>query len=291
MRARYPDTEGYIERGGVRLFYEVYGHGTPTVMFLPAWAIVHSRAWKAQVPFFARDYRVVTFDPRGNGKSDRASDPAAYSYLEHQQDALGVMDATGTDRAVLIGFSGGAWLAAMLAVEYPERVLGAVLAGPSSPLAPRLRPYRFNDVLDTEEGWAKNNRYYMQRNYPGFVEFWLTGMFPEPHSTKQIEDGISWGLETDAATLTATRDAPSTMARLQGTAEAVAWYQRIRCPLLVVHGDHDNMVSPTGGAAVADATGSPFVTIKGGGHHVFARDPVKLNLLTRAFIERIRSRM
>lgn len=290
MRARDPDTEGYIERGGVRVFYETYGHGNPTVLFLPAWAIVHSRAWKAQIPFFARQYRVVTFDPRGNGRSDRPAEPAAYSALEYVQDALAVMDATDTDRAVLIGFSGGAWLATLLAADHPQRVLGAVMAGSSSPLGQRLRTNRFNDVPESDEGWAKNNRYYYRRDYAGFVEFFLTEMFPEPHSTKQIEDGVGWGLQTDAATLIATRDAPPTVAPLEGTPQAVALYQRIRCPILVIHGDRDNMVSTTKGAAIAAATGSTFVMVKGGGHHVFARDPVKMNLLTRSFIERLRGR-
>ena len=40
-RARYPDTEGYVERDGVRTFYEVYGEGEPTVLLLPTWSIIH----------------------------------------------------------------------------------------------------------------------------------------------------------------------------------------------------------------------------------------------------------
>ena len=70
-RARYPDQEGYVERDGVRVFYEVYGSGEPTVLLLPTWSIIHSRHWKAQIPYLARHARVVTFDGRGNGRSDR----------------------------------------------------------------------------------------------------------------------------------------------------------------------------------------------------------------------------
>jgi hypothetical protein len=49
MRARYPDTEGFIERGGVKVGYEVFGAGEPAILLLTSWAIVHARQWKAQV--------------------------------------------------------------------------------------------------------------------------------------------------------------------------------------------------------------------------------------------------
>jgi hypothetical protein len=51
-RARYPDVEGYARReDGTRIFYEVYGEGDRTIVFVPPWAIVHSRLWKAQIPY------------------------------------------------------------------------------------------------------------------------------------------------------------------------------------------------------------------------------------------------
>jgi len=53
-RARYPDTEGYVERDGVRVFYEVYGEGEPTILFVPPWSLVHSRCWKFLFQYFAR---------------------------------------------------------------------------------------------------------------------------------------------------------------------------------------------------------------------------------------------
>jgi pimeloyl-ACP methyl ester carboxylesterase len=85
-RARYPDEEGFVERDGVRLFYEVYGSGEPTVLLLPTWSIVHSRHWKMQVPYLARHCRVLTFDGRGNGRSDRPTDPQAYAEAEFAAD-------------------------------------------------------------------------------------------------------------------------------------------------------------------------------------------------------------
>jgi len=102
-RARYPDESGYAERGGVKLHYEVYGSGGPTILLLPTWSIVHSRHWKMQIPYLARHCRVVTFDGRGNGRSDRPE--AGYDEREFAADALAVMDATGTGRAVIVSLS------------------------------------------------------------------------------------------------------------------------------------------------------------------------------------------
>src|SRR5437764_9206754 len=101
MRARYPEQEGFVEREDVRIFYEVFGTGDPTVLLLPTWSILHSRLWKAQVPYLARHCRVITFDGRGNGRSSRPASPDAYSDREFVADALAVMDATTTQHAVL----------------------------------------------------------------------------------------------------------------------------------------------------------------------------------------------
>ena len=107
-RAYYPDRTGHFERSGVRIAYEVYGSGEPTVLLLPTWSVVHSRQWKAQIPYLARHARVVTFDGRGNGDSDRPPGVAAYLDEEYVRDAIAVMNETNTEAAVVVGFSCGA---------------------------------------------------------------------------------------------------------------------------------------------------------------------------------------
>src|SRR5579864_5992525 len=108
MRACHPEQEGFIERDDVRIFYEVFGTGELTVLLLPTWSIVHSRIWKAQVPYLARHSRVVTFDGRGNGRSSRPASADAYSDRAFAADALAVMDATATGQAVIVSLSLGA---------------------------------------------------------------------------------------------------------------------------------------------------------------------------------------
>ena len=195
-RARYPDSEGYVERDGVRTFYEVYGEGEQTMLFVPPWSIVHSRCWKMQIPYFARHHRVVVFDPRGNGKSDRPQAPEAYAEPEFAADTVAVMDATGTEHAFLVTLSLGAQRSLIVAAEHPERVDGIVFIAPSLPIAPGhdYRKVPFDVPLDTDEGWAKFNADFWRRDYPGFVEFFMSQCVTEPHSTKPIEDAVGWGL-------------------------------------------------------------------------------------------------
>jgi pimeloyl-ACP methyl ester carboxylesterase len=123
-RARYPDQQGFVERDGVRTFYEAYGDGDHTILLLPTWSLLHSRCWKAQVPYLARHFRVVTFDGRGNGKSDRPPEPEAYLEQEFADDALAVMGATGTEQAVLVSLSRGAERSLLIGAGHPERVAG-----------------------------------------------------------------------------------------------------------------------------------------------------------------------
>ena len=170
-RARYPDETGYVERDGVRVFWERYGEGEPTVLFLPTWSIVHSRVWKAQIPYFARRGRVLTFDGRGNGRSDRPADPEAYAPSEFAADALAVMDASGTDRAWVVSLSMGAPRAMLLGANHPERVEGLVFIGPAVPLppsSPRARaPESFTERREAYAGWEKFNRHYWARALRG----------------------------------------------------------------------------------------------------------------------------
>ncbi len=284
-RARHPDASGHAERGGVRLFYEVYGEGKePTVLLMPTWSIIHSRHWKAQIPYLSRHARVVCFDGRGNGRSDRPSGAAAYADAEFVADTLAVMDATDTQTAVLVALSCGSGWATQLAADHPERVGAVAYIGPAVALAPghpeRAIVERFDDELDTDEGWAKYNRHFWQRDYRGFLEFFFAQMFVEPHSTKQIEDCVGWALETDPDTLA---DTMSGMAfcGLESFADTCA---RVRCPTLVIHGDRDLIRPHAQGAALAEATGGRLVTLEGGGHGPHARDPVTVNLLLRDFL-------
>jgi pimeloyl-ACP methyl ester carboxylesterase/predicted glycosyltransferase len=280
MRARYPDTEGFIERGGVKVGYEVFGTGEPAILLLTSWAIVHARQWKAQVPYLARHFQVITVEGRGNGRADRPGTPEAYRDREYVDDAIAVLDATGVDRAVIVGLSVGGRHALQLAAWYPERTAGVVAIGAALPWP---LPPGFDETRDTYEGWGKANRHYWLADYRGWVEFFMSQVFTEPHSTKPHEDGVGWGLDTTAETLLLTVPAVAE----PGAADAEAICRQVRCPVLIVHGDQDGIVPYDIGVALARWTGGQLVTIHGGGHAPTLRDPVQVNLLIRNFAESV----
>jgi pimeloyl-ACP methyl ester carboxylesterase len=294
-RARYPDDQGYVERDGVRVFYEVYGSGEPTILLCPTWTLVHSRVWKMQIPYLARHHRVVVFDPRGNGKSDRPPNVGAYAEAEFARDALDVLDATGTERAVVVGLSRGTQRALLLAAEHPERVLGVVLVGPWFPASRSLGGVRYRVMFHPwvrwsftrrpilTRSWAKVNAVHFRRDFRDFVE-WFAGMATsEAHSTKGFDDVVEWGLETDpdtlALTVLAAAAAPVTRR------DQLALARRVQCPVLVISGKKDKVTSHADARALAKATGGKLVAIEGGDHLPEGRQPVTVNLAIREFVD------
>jgi pimeloyl-ACP methyl ester carboxylesterase/predicted glycosyltransferase len=282
-RARYPDAMGFVERDGVRVFWERYGEGGSTVFLLPTWSIVSSRLWKAQIPFLARHMRVITFDGRGSGRSDRPPGAAAYVPGEFAADALAVMDATETEHAALVALSCGTLWATRMAAEQPERVERIAYIAPAAGLAPghpERMVYRFEESYDDQDGWARYNRDYWLRDYPGFLEFFFAQCLNEPHSAKPIEDCIGWALETPPEVLVDT----TLGLGLDPDGRLRADCEKVTCPVLVIHGDQDLVRPHAQGEALARATGGRLVTLGGAGHLPVSRDPVAVNRLLAEFL-------
>ncbi len=280
-RARYPDQTGFVERDGVRVFWESYGSGDQTILLLPTWEIVHSRIWKGQIPYLARRFRVVTFDPRGNGRSDRPPQVSAYDRQEFMADAIAVLDAQEAGQAVVVSWCAG--IGILLAAEHPERVRALVDIASDLPVSQEpadVPGYPFDEELPTDEGWAKWNSHYWLRDWPGFAEWFFTEAFSEPHSTKQIEDAVGWAMQTDPQTMIRGEEAGR-----PDQAQALELCGRVRCPVLVVQGTADEIVGAARGPAIAAAIpGARLLTMEGSGHAPQLRDPVRFNLELSRFI-------
>lgn len=288
VRARQPDLADFVVRDGLKIGYEVFGGGDPTVLLMPTWTIIHSRFWKFQVPYLSRRFRVITYDGPGNGRSDRTTDPDRYSADAYAADAVAVLEELGVDRAVVMGFSLGAAYGLRLAAIRPDMVSGLVFIGPSLPLSPL--PLERQSIVDTYgepypedvQGWGKYNRAYWYDHYDDFAEFFWSQCFGEPHSTKAREDAFGWTMEAGPEMLDAEGQRRPTSP--EATKEMLAG---LSCPLLVFHGTEDRISAYSNGSEAARIGNGSLISLRGSGHVPNVRDPVAVNLALRRFIERI----
>lgn len=114
----------HITRNGVKVFYESFGNGPTTLVFLHPWTTNHY-IWAYQVNAFARDYRCITVDHRGHGQSDKPA--SGYAIQEMAADVVAILDDAKVDRAVLVGNSIGGMIAMQTAIEQPARVQGLLI--------------------------------------------------------------------------------------------------------------------------------------------------------------------
>jgi pimeloyl-ACP methyl ester carboxylesterase/predicted glycosyltransferase len=271
VRAIEPVETGFIERNGARVAYEVFGEpGGPTLLLMPSYAIVHSRMWKMQVPYLARHFRVISWDGVGNGPSDRPVDRTRYAAEEHAADALAVLDATGADRVIVVSCSKGTHRSLRLIDEHPDRVEALLAEAPLTPLGTPPAP-------PTLEAMATGDQEH-------FLRVFFEHAFPEPHSSKAIEDSVGWGAET---TLTVLADAA--LGDVPDPEEFRALAARIQCPVLVVQGTDDGVTPPDHGRGLVEAIGdnASLVEVQGSGHGTHSRDSVWFSLLVRDFVGRI----
>ena len=117
----------YAQAPGARLRYEDTGTGVPIVFVHETSADL--RSWEAQVRWFSRAYRCITYNARGYPGSDPGTQPDTHDHRRLSDDIGVVMDAAGVDKAFVVGHSMGAYVAAHLMVNHPERLLGVMLEG------------------------------------------------------------------------------------------------------------------------------------------------------------------
>ena len=101
-----------------------------------------------------------------------------------------------------------------------------------------MAPQHFLPKRERFEGWDKYNRDYWLANYPDFAEHFIRNIFSEPHSTKQIEDGIDWASDTTGPVLAKTVEARTIPPTFDVSEEM---YRKISCPVLMIHGDDDQI--------------------------------------------------
>ncbi|MES3033386.1 MAG: alpha/beta fold hydrolase [Gemmatimonadota bacterium] len=264
-----PDHEEFVDRDGVGLWYAVYGTRGPWLAFAPPFQVVHASLLKATVPYLAEHCRVIVMDGRGNGRSDRPQGAEHYSFDLYYGDFVAVLDAAGADRVALVGISAAALTVLCLAGERPERVTHVITAGGFA-----------ESLSETPEAIAhvEAEQQRITDDWPKYLDRFMANIFPEPHSTKQYEDGVRYGWATTASVLQ--------QCYLGWRGQDVrAQARRISCPTLVIHGTDDRRVPYAKGEAIHQLVpGARLLVIEDGGHVTAARDPVVFNRAVRDFV-------
>jgi pimeloyl-ACP methyl ester carboxylesterase len=293
MRAREPDFDGFVERDGVKVFYEVFGneHDT-TICFPPGNPLGHGRGWGSAVPMLARSHRVVVIDPRGNGRSDRPTDPDAYGIGESAKDAFTVLDAVGVDQAVLVGLSMGAVPPVLMSVMAPERVAGMVLIGAGLPVAPPYDPGHMNAEhyrapIGDYTGFERVNRAFMVERYPEMVDTWMRICITEPHEHYAIEKAVRYALDSDGESVARMYDRTIFDG---GTPEETGAVLRdicskVACPVLVICGSEDQVTVLEWSEALHELFGWDLLVLEGSGH--VPSEPIRINLAIRELADRV----
>ena len=188
---------------------------------------------------------------------------------------------------MLVSLSRGAERSLLLAASYPERVDKMVFIAPALPLppaTPRLTAIQdFGERRDDRRGLGEVEPPLLARRLSRASSSSSSrSASPSRTPRSRARTAVGWGLDTDAETLIATQLAPACRTRT-ASRELLA---RIRCPVLVIHGSDDAVRPCASGARLAELTRTASSSVlEGSGHLPHARDPVKVNLLLRDFVQ------
>ena len=248
----------YAKSGDVHVAYQVFGEG-PDLVVAPGFVSHFENYWDE--PHFARSlnkasgfFRVVLFDKRGTGLSDRV---AHLPHMDERMDDLrAVMDAVGIERANLFGISEGGSLATLFAASHPERTRSLVLYGSFA---------RFRHWIATDQAWDALLKY--------MDEAWGSGKsLPAFAPSKANDSAIQewWG---KFERLGASPSAAIALMTMNCEIDISGILHSIRVPTLVLHRTEDTLVSVEGGRELtAGIPGARLVEFPGTDHLFFLDD-------------------
>src|SRR5436190_2678468 len=149
----------YARSGDLNIAYQVVGEGSLDLVFVPGWVSNIELMWEepAAARFLRRlasFSRLILFDKRGTGLSDRVSEQDLPTLEQRMDDVRAVMDAAGSERAAVFGSSEGGNMSVLFAATYPERTLALITLGV---FAKRLwaEDYPWGPTREEREEWFR----------------------------------------------------------------------------------------------------------------------------------------
>lgn len=248
----------YAKSGDVHIAYQVFGEGEINLVFVPYfvsnievyWERPEIARWLLRLATFAR---VVMFDKRGTGMSDRVAELPGLD--QRMDDLRAVMDAAGMEQAALLGASEGASLAALFAATYPQRARALILSGGFA---------RFSSWLPTEEALAQFLAYIDQAWGSGAsISIFVPSLANDPAAQQWIGRFERLGASPAAATA---------LMRMNSQIDISNILPTIRVPTLVVHRTEDKTINVEGGRYLAEhIPGARYIELPGKDHPALVR--------------------
>ncbi|MFG3252550.1 alpha/beta fold hydrolase [Streptomyces sp. NPDC048172] len=273
----HEDTPRIPTRDGVELYYESRGEGTTITLlntfFLPV------PAWRVFTEKLDEHYRIVSFDLCNHGHSSKVAEEP--SWEEHAVDAIALLDALGIESTYLLALSTSTVLAREMALRYPDRIKGVVLAGPV------FGPRGMRRQRQIQRAWLRTLE---SHGLEGLYEH----LYPEVFSAEMNETIGSpgfLGFRESFSSLATIEEMTNGIKRAMQDKSDPAVLARIQAPTLVITGDDDFLLSPTGAGELADLfPDGRCEIIPRAGHIPFIDDAEGFQTSVRKFVEEVESR-
>jgi pimeloyl-ACP methyl ester carboxylesterase len=257
---------------GARIAYSVMGEGPPIVKTATWMSHLQfdweSPIWRHWIEGLAAQNRLVRYDERGNGLSDREVDDLSFEAM--LLDLESVVDAAQLDRFTLLGISQGCAISIAYAVKYPQRVSHLILwGGYAQGWRARGDPDEIarSAAMGTlmRQDWGKDN--------PAFRQLFTSFFVPEA-----THEQMDWLNELQRKTVS-----PENAARLYeafANIDVSALLNRVTTPTLVLHAHGDQMVPHRCGREISEGIpGARFITLESSNHLLLAHEPAFVRLL------------
>ena len=256
----------YFRNDGCQLHYEEYGHGTPVLLLHGLGS--STRDWENQKAALAEHYKVILFDLRGHGRSDRPKEQ--YSMTTFADDVLALLEHLQLEKVHLVGISMGGMVGFQLAVDHPQRLLSLTVVNSS----PQVRINSVRSALQIGKRWLFSRLLSMQ----SIGNMISKVLFPEPDQaalrTKVVE---RWRFNDKHAYL-ASLDAIIGW----GVSERL---ERIDCPVLVISADQDYTPVAEKAAYTARLRNARLVVIEHSRHATPIDQPQRFNQCLLDFLD------
>jgi pimeloyl-ACP methyl ester carboxylesterase len=265
--------------GGVRLYYEEAGEGSP-IVFVHEFGGTY-RSWEPQLRAFARRHRCITFAARGYPPSDVPASVDAYSQALAVQDIAAVMDAAGIERAHVVGLSMGGFAALHFGLDFPARARSLVVAGAGYGAEKQYEMY-FRDVsLEVAKQFEEQ----------GSAQFAKTYSLGASRVQFQNKDPRGWREFADLLGQHSSIGAANTMRGVQARRPSIYDLEdRLRAmpvPVLVVVGDEDDHCLQPGIFMKKTIPAAGLLVLPKTGHTLNLEEPDHFNRFVGDFIAQV----